>query len=82
MIDANIPLHSMMSVPLTIADDLKNNGNIVTAGDLVEAGPKGVIARTNEIGRRSLETLADFVLHNMGPQTHKESGWDKWRDAV
>ena len=82
MIDANSQLHSTTTIPLAVANDLKNNGNIVTVGDLVEAGPKGVIARTNEIGRRSLEMLADFVLYNMGPQTYKESGWDKWLDAV
>ena len=82
MIGEETKLHSTTQVPLTVANDLKINAGIETVGQLVKAGPKGVIARTNEIGRHSLETLANFVLHNMGPQTYKESGWDKWWDAV
>ncbi len=53
-----------------------------TVGALVSTGPKGVVAQTNGIGVQSLEMLADFVLDHIGPQTYKESGWDKWRDAV
>jgi len=81
MIGEETKIHSTTQVPLTVADDLKINAGIETVGQLVKAGPKGVITGTNEIGRRSLETLAEFVLHKMGSEIYKESGWDKWRDA-